>query len=285
MKNKLVLVSFILGAFFSLNGMALAQNENGLNYGNNVVIDSDLDGLTDLGEREIYKTEAMDPDTDGDGFLDGVEVIRGTNPLDGLDPVATKIISIQETVAEKEIPLAWYVSRASGLIAYFLLWCVMFFGLAIRTPILKDILQPIFSLETHRWLSVQALFFVFLHAGALLWDEYLDFGMLDLIVPFYSESYSSELALGILGLYLMIILIITSYFKKFISFRIWRAVHFLNIALFVLVVIHALWIGSDLKSGLLLRNIFIGANGLLGLVIVVNLGARVKNTIFARRIM
>ncbi len=43
-------------------------------------IDSDNDGLTDDEER-IYGTDINNPDTDGDGYLDGQEVKNGYNPL------------------------------------------------------------------------------------------------------------------------------------------------------------------------------------------------------------
>lgn len=44
------------------------------------MIDSDKDGLTDWQE-EIYKTDPNNPDTDGDGYSDGEEVLSGYDPL------------------------------------------------------------------------------------------------------------------------------------------------------------------------------------------------------------
>ncbi len=43
-------------------------------------IDSDNDGLRDW-EEELFKTDPRNPDTDGDGYLDGEEVNSGHNPL------------------------------------------------------------------------------------------------------------------------------------------------------------------------------------------------------------
>lgn len=43
-------------------------------------IDSDKDGLTDLVEK-FYGTDPYNPDTDGDGYLDGEEVKNHFNPL------------------------------------------------------------------------------------------------------------------------------------------------------------------------------------------------------------
>lgn len=42
--------------------------------------DSDVDGLIDSEEINIYKTNPRNPDTDGDGFKDGDEVKAGYNP-------------------------------------------------------------------------------------------------------------------------------------------------------------------------------------------------------------
>lgn len=42
--------------------------------------DSDGDTLSDRMEIEVYKTDPTNPDTDGDGFWDGVEVVKGFNP-------------------------------------------------------------------------------------------------------------------------------------------------------------------------------------------------------------
>ena len=42
--------------------------------------DSDLDGLTDAYENLVSKTDPNNPDTDGDGVLDGWEVVFYTNP-------------------------------------------------------------------------------------------------------------------------------------------------------------------------------------------------------------
>lgn len=52
-----------------------------LNLGTNPMkVDSDSDGLTDREEVQIYNTDPLNPDTDGDTYLDGGEVRAGYNP-------------------------------------------------------------------------------------------------------------------------------------------------------------------------------------------------------------
>lgn len=43
-------------------------------------VDSDNDGLFDREEVKVYKTDPLNPDTDGDGFSDGNEVRDGYDP-------------------------------------------------------------------------------------------------------------------------------------------------------------------------------------------------------------
>ena len=44
-------------------------------------VDSDNDGLSDDEEMNIYHTDFQNPDTDGDGFLDGEEIKNNYSPL------------------------------------------------------------------------------------------------------------------------------------------------------------------------------------------------------------
>lgn len=55
------------------------------------VPDMDGDALLDVDETTIG-TDALNPDTDGDGFSGGVEVLElGTDPLDPLDPESDRL--------------------------------------------------------------------------------------------------------------------------------------------------------------------------------------------------
>lgn len=53
-------------------------------------IDTDDDGVTDYDEVNIYRTDPIDLDTDHDGFLDGAEILAGTNPR-GLNQISIEL--------------------------------------------------------------------------------------------------------------------------------------------------------------------------------------------------
>ncbi len=54
--------------------------------------DTDSDGVSDFDEENLYFTDPNSPDTDNDGILDGIEIIRGFNPL---NPSAEAIIAYE----------------------------------------------------------------------------------------------------------------------------------------------------------------------------------------------
>ena len=84
-KTKIPLVVIILAIALIVGGVVLVwkypnkKSLSGTKYEENLQ-DSDNDGLKDW-EEELYKTDLHNPDTDGDGYLDGEEVAAGTNPL------------------------------------------------------------------------------------------------------------------------------------------------------------------------------------------------------------
>ncbi|HAT73836.1 MAG: hypothetical protein US30_C0004G0063 [Candidatus Moranbacteria bacterium GW2011_GWF2_36_839] len=286
MKKQIFILAIIL-FFFIFNFNFSKAEEKKVDYGNDVITDSDLDGLTDEGEKQIYTTEPKNPDTDKDGIIDGAEVMTGNDPLDSASPSIAEVYSAN--LAEIEVPWGWYLTRASALIGFFLLYLSIFFGIAIRNPLLRKIISPIYSLDIHGWISVQALLFALLHGVSLLFDKFLAFNLANIFVPFFPLSESATkvgvepiyLAMGIISLYLMLILIVSSYLRKFINFRVWRLIHFFNLVLWIFVILHALQLGTDMKN-LIVRNIFIYANAFLMLLFVVNIISRIFNSIKQR---
>jgi len=70
------------------DGDGLNDGEEVLTYQTNPLNkDTDGDGLSDYDEVMTYKTNPLVKDTDGGSVEDGVEVARGTNPLDASDDV------------------------------------------------------------------------------------------------------------------------------------------------------------------------------------------------------
>lgn len=183
--------------------------------------------------------------------------------------------------AEKEVSMYWYATRSSALLAYALLYLSIFLGISIRIPWLNRLVGPVYSYSVHCWISLQALVFVMAHSVFILADNFMNFKLVNIIIPFYPIAENQMtgislefLALGILSFYLMLVLVVTSYLKKVIGHTLWRGLHFLNIGLFAIVFIHGLYMGTDLKGGPM-RYIFIAANAFLVFLFLINIFIRI----------
>lgn len=262
-----------VASIFFFAPKTFAQEQPAVNYNGAVIIDSDLDGLTDKGEQDVYGTDPKNPDTDADGIMDSTEVIKGTDPLDANDP------AVAMEALDRETPWAWYVVRAAGLMGFFFLWMTIFLGLAIRNPLLKKIIAPVYSFDFHCFLAAATVFWALVHGTSLLFDHAFSFGIKDVIVPFFSKITvinTNYLALGIMAFYVLVIMTITSYLRRHIKHWLWRVLHFLNPLAFLFVVVHGYMNGTDIK------NVYIGyayliASGFLVLIYLSSLGAVIWN--------
>jgi methionine sulfoxide reductase heme-binding subunit len=172
------------------------------------------------------------------------------------------------------VPWGWYIVRATALIGFLLLYVSVFTGTVSCLPGIRRYFLRLGSLNFHCWISLQALAFAVAHGIALLFHQFIKFSLADIFVPLHSSYEPFLTAFGTISLYLMIILVVTSYSRKYISQKLWRSIHFLNIALYIFSVIHAFYLGTDLKSGML-REIFIWANAVLILLLAYNIFYRI----------
>jgi predicted ferric reductase len=148
--------------------------------------------------------------------------------------------------------LWWYVARSGGIVAWALLAGSVLWGLALSTKVLRGRPRPSWILDLHRFLGGLALLFTGIHVAALILDSYVHFGVVEVLVPFAGEWHPVAVAWGIVGLYLLVAVEVTSLLRKRISKRAWRLTHYLSFPLFLLTTVHALSAGTD-RSTLLLR--------------------------------
>lgn len=142
----------------------------------------------------------------------------------------------------------WYLSRSSGMVAWILLVGSLLLGVLLVTRALKPMDRPAWLLALHRWVSGLAVMATALHLGALIADNYVDFTVVDLVVPFASRWKPEALALGVVALYLLVLVQVTSLVMARIPKRLWRAIHLSSYAMVWLVTVHAGMAGTDVKQ-------------------------------------
>ena len=139
----------------------------------------------------------------------------------------------------------WYITRAAGWVAYFLLWFSMVWGLAIPTKFFERFLSPTFAVDFHEYISLLSIGFIILHVSVLMIDQYLPFTLVQILVPFISLYRPLWVGLGVLGFYLTLLVTITFYLRKKIGQKKFKAIHTLSLAAYLGVVLHAFFAGSD----------------------------------------
>ncbi len=139
----------------------------------------------------------------------------------------------------------WYVARAGGLVAWGLVVASCAWGLLHALRSFGRRPSPSWMLSTHRYLSTLAIVFVVVHVVAILVDSYVQFSLVDVLVPMASAWHPVAVAWGIVSMYLLVAVEVTSLVRARLSPKVWRSVHLLSYALLALVTIHLLSAGTD----------------------------------------
>ena len=171
----------------------------------------------------------------------------------------------------------WYVSRAAGITAYVALALATIWGLLLSTSVADAIVSRGRSLEAHRWLSSAALTLSVAHAVPLLGDRYVNFDVLDIVVPFLAPYRPVSVGLGIVGLYLALAVSGSFWLRARLGQRGWRAVHFLSFPAFGLVTLHGLYAGTD-SGASWMQAVYLTALFAVGMLTVVRLLTRAGPT-------
>lgn len=146
----------------------------------------------------------------------------------------------------------WFVVRSTGLVAYVLLSVSVIGGLLLSTGLLGRRPPPKWMLDWHRFVSGLGVVFTGLHLASLLIDDYIEFRIIDLLVPFASEWRPVGVAWGVFALYLALAVEGTSLLRQRMSPVWWRRIHYLSFPLFALITAHLLMAGEDAGHPLVL---------------------------------
>ncbi len=143
--------------------------------------------------------------------------------------------------------LWWYIARSSGLVAWVLVTASVLWGLALSTRLTRRP-KPAWVLDLHRFLGGLSVVFVGVHVAGLVADSYTHFGPSDVLVPFASAWHPTAVAGGVVALYLLAAVELTSLAMRYLPRRFWHAVHLTSFGIFGLTTVHALTAGTDTSS-------------------------------------
>lgn len=144
----------------------------------------------------------------------------------------------------------WHLARASGIVTWGLLTASALWGVLLATRLLKPYDRPAWLLDLHKWLGTLTIMGTALHMGAIVGDSYVHFGTADVFIPFASDWKTTGVAWGIIGFYMLVTVQVSSWIMKKIPKPLWRSIHYLSYALFVVVSLHSITAGTDRSNTL-----------------------------------
>jgi len=159
----------------------------------------------------------------------------------------------------------WFATRGAGLMTWAVAAGSVVFGLLMSSKLMgKDPGFP-WLLDLHRFFSTLTSVFLALHLVTLWADSYVEFGWLELFVPLTSEWRPGAVAWGVLSLYLLVAVELSSLLREHIPARAWHGIHLLSYVTLVFGTIHAWQAGTDVRNPIVLSF------GLAALALIVGL--------------
>lgn len=144
----------------------------------------------------------------------------------------------------------WFLSRASAIVAYILLWLSMVFGLLITNKLARMWPGGPHAFNLHQHFSLLGLAFALFHGLILMGDQYLRFSLGQVLLPFFTTNYRPLwVGLGQLTFYLMGMVVFSFYIRRRIGSRSWRLIHFLSFIVYAMALMHGIFSGTDAGTG------------------------------------
>lgn len=140
-----------------------------------------------------------------------------------------------------ELPVAWFVMRSSGLVALALL------TVAVAIGLLGPRLHPatrLTAISIHRASSLAGTILIVAHVVLAVIDRWIPLDWPAAVLPGVAQWERWGIALGALGVDLLIAVLVTSA-TRLHGPRLWRRVHLLSYPVWALAVGHGLVVASD----------------------------------------
>jgi sulfoxide reductase heme-binding subunit YedZ len=184
----------------------------------------------------------------------------------------TSVTSVAATQTADDLPFGadfvkraqnawpWYVTRGSGILAAIIAVLLLLSGIGLITGHTYRVFEPLTAWVFHRALGVAFGVATIVHVVILLIDKFAPFDIWDVLVPFMSDykplmigetNFGSVfVALGVIALYALVTIILTSYLWIDKRPRAWRVLHYLSYVTVIAIFFHGLFLGTDLQGGL-----------------------------------
>ena len=159
----------------------------------------------------------------------------------------------------------WYLSRSSGWVAFVLLAITVMWGIMGITKVVERRGLPRWMMELHKYLALLSVVFTGIHLAGLVGDNFVHIGWREIMVPYAFDWKPGAVTFGIVAMYLIVAVQVTSWLRPRLPRKVWKATHLLSYPALWLVAMHGLRAGTD-ASNRLVRGMVIAVIGLTSLL-------------------
>ena len=161
----------------------------------------------------------------------------------------------------------WFLSRGSGIVAWLMLAITNLWGLMMVTRLFRS-QRPAWMLDLHRWLGALAIIATAIHLTGLVADSYVHFGWTEILVPNGSHWRTNAVTWGVVAMYIMVVIQLTSLAMNHLPRRLWHTIHLLSYVLFAFATVHGALAGTDSGNRVYVATVAVAVTALvLGVVI------------------
>lgn len=144
--------------------------------------------------------------------------------------------------------LWWAIMRASGLTSWFFLTLTLVWGAIVSGRLVGRNGARRWLLDLHPYLGSIGLATLVLHIVGAVADTYVKIDAVDAFVPFTSGWNAWGVGLGVLAMWLLVTVEVTSLLRRRLARRTWHGIHLASYGMAWLVTLHAAFTGTDLKN-------------------------------------
>ena len=171
--------------------------------------------------------------------------------------------------------LTWYLTRASGLVAWALMMVAVLWGLLLVSRVLERRPSSVWLLDLHKHLSLLTVVLTVVHVGALWFDDFVEFSMVEIFVPLTSDYETTAVTIGVVALWTLGVVEVSARMRRRLGMRTWRAMHMLSGPLVIMATLHGIMIGTDMGNPVVITvGMVLAAEVILVLVLRVRGGRR-----------
>ncbi len=159
----------------------------------------------------------------------------------------------------------WYLTRAVSVAAYVALTFSVLLGMLHGVARNTGAHLSWMSDELHQTLATLFGVLMLLHMVTLYFHTFIPFTLANFLWIGSQPYRPFAVDLGVLAFYTALVILASTWIRRWIPYRFWRAIHSVSFATFVLVTLHGWLAGSD-SGEPWMRAVYVGASCMVGFV-------------------